>query len=398
LAGDWLSRKRLETTLMAGKNDYYEVLGVPKDADDEAIKKAYRKLAMQHHPDRNAGDREAEDKFREAAEAYEILRDPEKRHRYDRYGHAGLQGLNVPHFDNAQSVFDLFGDLLGDIFGGGGGGRGRRGPAAGRDLETAVELELHEAARGVTKNITISRNELCSDCSGSGCRRGTQPTACRRCNGQGAVLLSQGFFRIQQTCNGCGGRGVIITDPCPACQGRCFLAARRSLDVAIPPGVDTRNQVRISGEGEAGAPGAPRGDLYVSIQVRDHTFFRREGTTLICQVPITFSQAALGADIDVPTLEGIISHAVKRGTQSGDVMRIPNHGMPSVRGGRRGELIVQLLIETPRHLTKRQEELLRELAELEKKNVSPQRKSFLEKLKGFFTVEPSAADAKEAQA
>jgi len=381
---------------MAGKRDYYEILGVAKDTDDETIKKAYRKLAMQYHPDRNAGDREAEDKFKEAAEAYEVLRDPDKRQRYDRYGHAGLQGLNVPHFDNAESVFDLFGDLLGDLFGG--GPRGRRGPAAGHDLEVALDLELIEAARGVTKNITIPRKELCGECSGRGCRRGTQPAACRRCNGQGVVLLSQGFFRIQQTCQGCGGRGVIIADPCPACQGRCCVVARRSLDVVIPAGVDTRNQVRVSGEGEAGEPGAPRGDLYVTIRVRDHPFFRREGTTLVCQVPITFSQAALGADIDVPTLDGVITHSVKRGTQSGDVARVANHGMPNVRSGRKGDLMVQFVVETPRHLTKRQEELLRELAELENKNVSPQRKSFLDKLKEFFTAEPPTPDAKEAKA
>jgi molecular chaperone DnaJ len=380
---------------MVSKRDYYEVLGVAKEADDEVIKKAYRKLAMQYHPDRNAGDREAEERFKEAAEAYEVLRDPDKRQRYDRYGHAGLQGLNGPHFDNAQSVFDLFGDLLGDLFGGG-GPRGRRGPAAGHDHEEVVELDLFEAARGVTKNITFQRRELCGECSASGCRRGTQPATCRRCNGHGVVLLSQGFFRIQQTCHGCGGRGVIITDPCPACQGRCYVAARRSLDVPIPPGVDTRTQVRVSGEGEAGEPGAPRGDLYVTIRVRDHPFFRREGTTLVCQVPITFSQAALGADIEVPTLDGVITHTVKRGTQSGDVARIANQGMPSLRSGRRGDLMVQFVVETPRHLTKRQEELFRELAELEHKNVSPQRKSFLEKLKGFFTAEPPAPDAQAA--
>jgi molecular chaperone DnaJ len=380
---------------MAGKRDYYEVLGVAKDTEDETIKKAYRKLAMQYHPDRNAGDREAEEKFKEAAEAYEVLRDPEKRQRYDRYGHAGLQGLNVPHFDNAESVFDLFGDMLGDLFGGGGGGgrRGRHGPAAGHDLEVTLELELLEAARGITKNITIPRRELCGDCSGKGCRRGTQPAACRRCNGQGVVLLSQGFFRIQQTCNGCGGRGVIITDPCPTCQGRSHVVARRSLDVPVPAGVDTGNRIRISGEGEAGEPGAPRGDLYCAIRVRDHPFFHREGTSLICQVPITFSQAALGAEIDVPTLDGVISHTIKHGTQSGDVARIANHGMPNVRGGRKGDLMVQLVVETPRHLTKRQEELLRELAELDKKHVSPQRKSFLDKLKGFFAAEPAPPDA-----
>lgn len=378
---------------MASKRDYYEVLGLGKDAGDEAVKNAYRKLAMQYHPDRNAGDEEAEEKFKEAAEAYEILRDPEKRQRYDRYGHAGLQGMNVPHFNDAQSVFDLFGDMLGDIFGGGRGGR-HGGPQAGRDLQTAVELDLVEAAKGITKRVTITRAELCTDCTGSGCKRGTKPAQCRRCNGQGAVLLSQGFFRIQQTCNGCGGRGVIITDPCGGCRGTRFVNIRREIEVAVPAGVDNGNIVRLSGEGEAGEPGAPRGDLHLVIRVREHAFFRRDGTHLVCQVPITVSQAALGAEIEVPTLDGAITQTVKRGTQSGDVLRIANRGMPSVRGGRTGDLHVQLLVETPRHLTKRQEELFRELAEIEHKHVQPQRKSFLEKLKELFTAEPETKEAK----
>jgi molecular chaperone DnaJ len=376
---------------MAGKRDFYEVLGVSKDADDEAIKKAYRKLALQYHPDRNGGDPEAEALFKEAAEAYDVLRDSEKRQRYDRYGHAGLQGMNVPHFNDAQSVFDVFGDLFGDLFGG--GGRRGHGPRGGHDLEVSLEIDLIEAARGVNRNITIPRQELCTECSGSGSRRGTQPVPCRRCNGHGVVLMNQGFFRIQQTCNGCGGRGTIITDPCPTCQGRRHVVARRSLDVGIPPGVDTGTRIRLSGEGEAGEPGGPRGDLYCLIHVRDHALFHRDGPNLICQVPITFSQAALGGDIEVPTLDGKINHALKRGVQAGEVVRINGQGMPSLRGGRRGDLLVQLIVETPKHLTKRQEELFRELAELDQKHVSPQRKSFLEKLRDFFTAEPPKQDA-----
>src|SRR5439155_10913747 len=233
---------------MASRRDYYEVLGVERDAEDEDIKRAYRKLAMQHHPDRNVGDPEAEEKFKEAAEAYEVLRDGDKRRRYDRYGHAGLEGLNVPHFNNAQSVFDLFGDIFGDLF----GQSRQRGPMAGRDLEIVLDIDLIAAARGTIKNITIPREEVCADCSGDGCERGTSPTICRRCNGHGVVVQSQGFFRMQQTCRACGGRGAIITDPCPTCQGRGRVVARRTLEVSIPPGVDTGTRVRMPGEGEAG--------------------------------------------------------------------------------------------------------------------------------------------------
>jgi molecular chaperone DnaJ len=371
------------------KRDYYEVLGVAREADAEEIKRAYRKLALQYHPDRNVGDSEAEQRFKEAAEAYEILRDPDKRHRYDRYGHAGLEGLNVPHFNNAESVFDLFGDIFGDIF----GQRTRRGPQRGRDRKVEVELELTEAFRGCTKTVTISREELCTECSGSGCRRGSRLSPCRRCNGHGVVIQSQGFFRVQQTCRACGGSGSVITDPCTVCAGQGRVMAKRTMDVSIPPGVDTGTAVRLGGEGEAGDPGAPRGDLYCLVRVREHALFKRDGPHLICQVPITFSQAALGADIEVPTLEGKISHPLKRGTQSGEVLRIPGQGMPGLRGSRRGDLLVQVIAETPRSLTKRQEELFRELAELDQKHVSPERRSFLDKLRQFFAGEEFQKDA-----
>lgn len=377
---------------MAHKRDYYEVLGVQKDADDDSIKRAYRKLAMQYHPDRNVGDPGAEEKFKEAAEAYEILRDPAKRQRYDRYGHAGLEGLNVPHFNNAQSVFDLFGDLFGDIFG---GGRQGYGPQSGRDLQVAVEVDLAEAARGVAKSIVIPREENCSDCGGSGASRGTSPATCRRCNGHGVVIQSQGFFRVQQTCRGCGGRGAIITDPCPACHGSGRVVARRTIEVSLPPGVDNGTRIRLSGEGEAGEPGGARGDLYCVVRVKQHPLFQRDGTNLICQVPITFSQAALGGEVQVPTLAGPISHALGAGIQSGEVVRIAGKGMPSLRGGRPGDLLVQVVVETPRHLSKRQEELLRELAELDHKHVSAERKSFLDKIKKFLVSEPEPARREE---
>jgi molecular chaperone DnaJ len=243
---------------MASKRDYYDVLGVSREAADEEIKRAYRKLAMQHHPDRNVGDPEAEVKFKEAAEAYDVLRDTQKRQRYNRYGHAGLEGMNVHNFNSRQSVFDLFGDIFGDLFGGGGR---QQGPQAGRDLLMEIELDLLEAARGVRKTIQVPREENCGECSGSGARPGTQPAACRRCNGHGVVVQSQGFFRMQQTCRACGGRGLIITDPCSACHGHGRVAARRTLEITIPAGVDTGMRIPIRGEGEAGDPGGPRGDL-----------------------------------------------------------------------------------------------------------------------------------------
>jgi len=374
------------------KRDYYEVLGVRRDADPEEIKRAYRRLAMEHHPDRNVGNAEAEERFKEAAEAYEVLHDPDKRQRYDRYGHAGLEGMNVPHFNDSQSVFDLFGDLFGDFF----GQRPRHGPQPGRDLQVSIEIDLVEAARGTTKTISIARDELCTECSGSGSRRGTQPTACQRCHGHGVVVQAQGFFRVQQTCRSCGGRGLIISDPCRECNGAGRTLARRSLQVALPPGVDTGTRIRLSGEGEAGDPRAPRGDLYCLVKVRDHPLFHRDGDSLICQVPITYSQAALGGEIEIPTLDGAIAYSLKRGVQSGDVLRVAGRGMPNIRGGRPGDLLIQVIVETPRHLTKRQEELLRELAELDKKHVSPQRKSFVEKLRSFFTTEEPWQDANQA--
>jgi molecular chaperone DnaJ len=361
---------------------------VAKNADDEEIKKAYRKLAMQYHPDRNGGDAAAEEKFKEAAEAYEVLHDPEKRQRYDRYGHAGLEGLNMPHFHDTQEVFSMFGDILGELFGG-----GRFRGNGGRDVQVSVEINLVEAYRGVKKTVNITRAEHCKECSGSGSRPGSQPKLCRRCRGQGVLLQRMPFLPIQQQvlCPDCEGRGSVITDPCKACRGRGRVNMPRSIDLPIPAGVDNGTRMRITGEGEAGEPGSPPGDLYCLLRVREHALFRREGAHLICQVPITFSQAALGGDIDLPTLDGAIPYQLKPGTQAGDLVRISGRGMPTLlaggrSGGRPGDLIVQLLVETPRHLSKRQEELFRELAALEQVEVSSQRKSFLDKVRDFFTA------------
>jgi molecular chaperone DnaJ len=367
---------------MGSKRDYYEVLGVGKDADDDSLKKAYRRLAMQFHPDRNVGDPEAEVKFKEAAEAYEVLRDPHKRQRYDRYGHAGLEGM-TPDFSGG-SVMDLFNEFFGGVFG------GRRGPQSGHDLQIGIEIDLGDAYRGTHKTLTVPRQERCSDCAGSGARPGTRPATCRRCNGHGVVIQGHGFFRIQQTCNGCGGRGAVITDPCHTCRGNGMVRVERTIQVSIPAGVDNDMSIRLAGEGEGGEPGAPPGDLYCVIRVRKHPLFVRQGNDLHCEVPITFSQAALGSAIEVPTLDGKpVTQALKRGAQSGDQMRVHGKGMPQVRGGRAGDLVVHLRVETPRQLTKRQEELFRELAEIERNNVSPERKSWLDRVRDFFTANPS---------
>lgn len=366
---------------MTTKRCFYEVLGVQKGATEEELKKAYRTLAMKYHPDRNVGDEEAAARFKEASEAYAVLTDPEKRAVYDRYGHAGLNGLGMPDFGSRDSIFDMFGDLFSDFF----GGRRQRGPQPGDDLGYRLEIDLFEAAKGCKKTLSFPRKETCPECSGSGCKKGTRTAQCRHCRGQGFVMMRQGFFSIQQTCRGCGGTGVVITDPCSHCQGRGRVSAKRTLEVTVPAGAYTGFRFACRGEGEAGQPGAPRGDLIIEVQVREHELFRREGDHLICQVPVTFSQAALGAEIEVPTLDGPVKHTITRGIQSGEVLRIPGKGMPSLRTGRPGDLLVVVNVETPKNLTKRQEELFRELAELDKKHVSPERKSFFEKLKGLFT-------------
>ena len=372
---------------MVNKRDYYEILGVARDADEDALKKAYRKLAMQYHPDRNVGDAEAEAKFKEASEAYDVLRDPQKRQLFDRYGHAGLEGAGLPNFGNSDAVMDMFGDILGDLFG---GGRRRRGPQSGRDLQMAIEIDLLEAARGVQKEIKIPRAESCSDCGGNGAKPGTRPAPCRRCGGHGVVIQGQGFFRIQQTCGACGGQGTVITDPCRTCHGRGALEVERALTVNIPPGVDNDVSIRLSGEGEAGERGAPPGDLYCVLRVRKHPLFVRHGQDLHCEVPVTISQAALGRSIEVPTLDGqFVTQALKRGTQSGDEVRIAGKGMPHLRGGRSGDLIVHVKLATPRRLTKRQEELFHELEEIDGTEIPPEHKSFLDRIRDFFTPDAS---------
>ncbi|MCH2570597.1 MAG: molecular chaperone DnaJ [Planctomycetes bacterium] len=376
---------------MASKRDYYDVLEVSRNATGDEIRNAYRKLALNHHPDRNPGNEESEKLFREAAEAYEVLSDGDKKQRYDRYGHEGLSGSGVQDFGNINDIFDAFGD----IFGGGGGGvfgdifGGRRRVRRGTDLRFQLELDLTEAARGVTRTLDIKRRERCDECQGSGARPGSSPVQCSYCGGNGQVIQSQGFMRVQTTCPSCRGKGTQVTDPCSRCSGRGRVVMPRTIEVPIPPGVDSGITLCVRGEGEAGEEGAPRGDLYCVIEVKAHPLFGREGANLTCQVPITFSQAALGSTVEVPTLSGPYDLKVPAGTQSGQVFRLKGRGVadPHTRSATVGALLVEVLIETPKKLNTREKELLRELAELEKTRLSPKRKGFMNRIKEFFAAD-----------
>ena len=381
---------------MATKRDYYEVLGLKKEAGADDIKKAYRQMALKNHPDRNPGDAEAEARFKEAAEAYEILSDQAKRQRYDRYGHAGLEGAATHDFRNADDIVSAFGD----IFGGGIFGdlfqQRKRGPRAGQDLLMKLDIELLEAARGTTKVVDVTRQEPCVECKGSGARKGTVATTCNYCGGQGQVVQSRGFFQVATTCPACGGDGVRINDPCPNCKGQGRTPTVAHIKIDVPPGVETGMWLQLRNQGEAGDPSAPRGNLRVQIQVRKHPFFERHRNDLVCQVPISFPQAALGAEVEVPTLDGPDRLMVPKGTQSGDVLKLKGRGMPDINGRGRGDELVEVMVETPRHLSPRQEELLRELAELEHLDVSPKRKSFFEKLRDYFTEDEEGGEADQA--
>jgi len=377
------------------KRCYYEVLRVEKTSTIEIITKSYKVLAKEHHPDRNHGDPESSERFREVQEAYEILKDTEKRAVYDRYGHAGLNGgADVGPgggFGGAGGVGDLINDLLGGFFGGGQQQQRRGGARAGRDIQAVVDITLLEAFTGCKKTIEVRRPERCATCSGSGAKPGTRPTACSRCGGQGVVIQRQGFFQVQQTCRACEGRGMIISDPCGGCRGQGRVMATKNIDIEIPAGVDTGVRLMHRGEGEAGDVGAARGDLEVVIRVAEHPDIQRDGSNLVTEVPVTISQAALGGEIEVPLLNSTIKLTLPKGLQSHQVLRVANQGMPSLRAGhRRGDLLVQVVVETPTKLTPRQEELYRELAELDHKDVSPARKSFFERLKGLFGSEEPA--------
>jgi molecular chaperone DnaJ len=362
------------------KRDYYEVLGVERGADEQAIKTAYRKLAHQYHPDKNHGSKEAEEKFKEASEAYSVLSDPEKRARYDRFGHTnGQPGFEGFPFGAGANVNDIFGEIFGEMFG---GGRGRsRGRSRGADLRYHLEVSFEEAAFGTTARITIPRPRACATCHGSGAKPGTGPRVCPTCGGTGEIRLTQGFFSIARTCHHCGGAGRVIVDRCTSCNGAGTTREQATVEVKVPPGVDTGTRLKLSGEGEPSpAPGGIPGDLYVVMQVREHPIFKREETEVLCEVPLSFTQAALGASIDVPTLDGPAKLKIPSGTQSGKVFRLRGKGVPSLQGSGRGDQHVRVFVETPTHLSREQRELLEKFAALSGEETNPQSRSFWQKV------------------
>jgi molecular chaperone DnaJ len=367
------------------KRDYYEVLGVGRGASDDDLKKAYRKLALEFHPDRNPDDPAAEEKFKEASEAYAVLSDAEKRARYDRFGFEGVGAGGAGGFPGADfaGFGDLFNDLFGDLFGGRSGARRGRGQR-GADLRYNYEIELADVLRGVEATLELPKTMRCEACNGVGARAGTQPERCPRCHGTGQAIFQQGLFRISRPCETCRGEGAIVRDPCPRCRGAGRIEGRKSLKVRIPAGVEDGMRLRVAGEGEAGISGGPPGDLYVVIHTREHPLFQRDGSDIHCEVPISFVQAALGSEIEVPTLEGKVSLRVPEGTQSGKTFRLRGKGLPSVGSPARGDQHVRIFVEVPTKLTARQRELLERFAEESGTDVSPVTKSFLEKLRDLF--------------
>lgn len=373
------------------KRDFYEVLGVEKGASDKEIKKAYRRMAMKFHPDRNPDDKEAEENFKEVNEAFEILSDDQKRAAYDQYGHAGVDpnmgGMGgAGGFAGAGGFGDVFGDVFGDIFGG--GGHSRSSVQRGADLRYQLELSLEEAVKGTTKKIKIPSLVGCKSCDGTGAKKGTSPVTCSTCGGVGQVRMQQGFFSVQQTCPDCHGTGKMIKDPCRECHGEGRVQEYKTLSVKIPAGVDTGDRIRLAGEGEAGVNGGPAGDLYVQVSVVDHPIFQRDGKHLYCEVPITFVDAALGGELEVPTLDGRVKLKIPKETQTGKLFRLRDKGVTPVRGGSRGDLMCRVVVETPVHLTERQKELMKELKETfvaeGEHRQSPKKTSFFEGVKKFF--------------
>jgi len=375
--------------MAATKRDYYEILGVPRTASADEIKRAYRRLAMKYHPDRNDGDgkTDAEQKFKEAAEAYEILSDANKRHRYDQFGHEAVRGQHDYAHMNVSDIFSMFEDIFGGAFGQSfGGGRVRGQPGRGFDLETRVDMTLLEVADGAQKTIEFERQDACETCRGTGAKPGSKPVICPQCGGQGRVA-QQGFggmFRMVTTCPACRGRGSVVKDRCSACNGGGRQLRRRTVIVSIPRGVHDGQVLRVPGEGEAGEAGAAPGDLHVYIAVQEHPIFSRHQNDLVCQIPIGFTEAALGAEIEVPTLRGSQSLAIHPGSQHGQVFKLKGDGLPDLRTGRPGDELVQIVIEVPKKLTERQKQLLKDFAATEETQVRQTRKTFADKLKGLF--------------
>lgn len=373
------------------KRDYYEVLGVAQGAPEAEIKKAYRRLAMKYHPDRNQGDRAAESKFKEAKEAYEVLTDAQKRAAYDQFGHAGVEasaGARAGGFNPADAFGDIFGDMFGDIFGG--GRRGSRGQRMyrGADLRYPLELDLEQAVFGDSVTIRVPALVRCEICNGTGARQGSQPQTCPTCGGQGQVRMQQGFFSLQQTCPRCHGSGTIISEPCGHCHGEGRIEESRKLSVKIPPGVDSGDRIRLAGEGEAGPQGGPAGDLYVEIHVRPHPIFKRENADLLCAVPVSLMTAALGGEVEVPTLDGKVVLKIPPETQGGRILRLRGKGVKPVRGGSTGDLLCRIEVETPVNLSREQKELLRRLDDSLRSGGarhSPRELSWLEGVKRFFS-------------
>ncbi len=380
------------------KRNYYEVLGVDRNASQDEIKRVYRRLALKYHPDRNPDDKSAEENFKEVAEAYEVLSDPQKRTNYDRFGHAGLEGaFKGAGFDWAD--FTHFGDF-GDIFGGLEDffrafgidtglfetfwTRRRAGPARGSDLEYDLEVSFIQAAKGYETTIRVPRYEACSNCKGEGAEPGTRRTRCPNCGGAGQVRMSRGFFTISQTCGQCHGDGTIIETPCSNCRGQGRVRISRKIQIRVPPGVQTGSRLRITGEGEVGLRGGPRGDLYVFIKVAPHEFFERSNNDIICEVPISFTKAALGAEVVVPTLDGRVKLKVPPGTQTGKVFRLKGKGIQSLRGYGKGDEFVRIVVETPTHLNREQKRLLQQFAKISGENVNPITKSFMDRIKEVF--------------
>jgi molecular chaperone DnaJ len=368
---------------MTEKRCYYEVLSVTQTASTDDISVAYRKMAIQYHPDKNPGDETAIGRFKEAAEAFEVLSDADKRSRYDRYGHAGLEGAGQ-QFHDLSDIFEAFGDMFGGgIFGGGGGGRGRR-TRRGADIECDLTIDLFAAARGIKKQVSFSRHQRCEDCDGNGAAGGTALESCPYCGGHGQVIQSSGILRMQTTCPSCHGAGSTIREKCDNCRGEGYQEEAVSCDVAVPAGIDDQMQIRLTGQGHPSSNGGPRGDLYCLVHVEEHPLFTRQGNHLICKVPITYSQAVLGGTVEIPTLDGPESIEIKSGIRAGSVVKLSRRGMPDPRRHRAGDLHIQIDIDVPKKLSDEQEQAIRKLAELELSHVTPHRKSFLDTLKGYF--------------